>query len=399
MKRRVPGPFSRQEFEQRVERVRRLMTKAKLDGLLIMSEANLEYLSGFTTQFAWNSPTRPWYFVLPRVGEAQAVIPEIGLTNWRATSWVSAIHSWPSPRPENEGLDILKSVNGGIRRCFGRIGAELGPETRIGMPVADLLRLKRAIRPLVLADGSGVMRQARMVKSPTEVRRIRHICQIVSDAFEVLPKMVKPGDREADLVRKFQADILLRGAEKTPYTAIGSGRGGFSSIVMGPTNRRLRKDDIFLIDTDSRWGGYFSDFDRNIAIGTPSDEARRAHEAVFLATDAGIAAARPGSRASDVYRAQAQALEAQGYAVGNVGRFGHELGKVMTEPPSNKPDDETKLLPGIVLTVEPNAMYGRGKIHVHEENLVITETGCRLLSRRAPREMPVVTGFGQAQTK
>ena len=267
------------------------------------------------------------------------------------------------------------------------------------MPVADLLRLKRAIRPLVLADGSGVMRQARMVKSPTEVRRIRHICQIVSDAFEVLPKMVKPGDREADLVRKFQADILLRSAEKTPYTAIGSGRGGFSSIVMGPTNRRLRKDDIFLIDTDSRWGGYFSDFDRNIAIGTPSDEARRAHEAVFLATDAGIAAARPGSRASDVYRAQAQALEARGYAVGNVGRFGHELGKVMTEPPSNKPDDETKLLPGIVLTVEPNAMYGRGKIHVHEENLVITETGCRLLSRRAPREMPVVTGFGQAQTK
>jgi len=55
------------------------------------------------------------------------------------------------------------------------------------MPVADLLRLKRAIRPLALVDGSSVMRQARMVKSPAEVRRIRHICQIVSDAFEALP--------------------------------------------------------------------------------------------------------------------------------------------------------------------------------------------------------------------
>ncbi len=389
-----PGSFGRQEFEQRVERVRRLMTKAKLDGLLITSEANIEYLSGFTTQFAWNSPTRPWYLVLPRIGEAQAVIPEVGLTNWRATSWVSAIHSWPSPRPENEGLDILRNVIGELRRRFGRIGAELGPETRIGMPVADLLRLKRAIRPLSLADGSGVMREARMVKSPAEVRRIRHICQIVSDAFGALPKMVKPGDTEADLVRKFQADILLRGAEKTPYTAIGSGQGGYASIVMGPTNRRLRKGDIFLIDTGSRWGGYFSDFDRNIAIGKPTDETRRVHEAVFLATDAGIAAARPGNRASDVFHAQAQALEAQGFAVGNVGRFGHGLGKVMTEPPSNKPGDETKLAPGMVLTIEPGAMYGRGKIHVHEENLVITETGCRLLSRRAPREMPVVKGFG-----
>jgi Xaa-Pro dipeptidase len=72
---REPGPFGPQEFERRIERVRRLMTKAKLDGLLITSEENLEYLSGFAAQFAWNSPTRPWYFVLPRVGEAQAVIP------------------------------------------------------------------------------------------------------------------------------------------------------------------------------------------------------------------------------------------------------------------------------------------------------------------------------------
>jgi len=84
------------------------MTQAKLDGLLITSEANLEFLSGFTTQFARNSPIRPWYFLLPRVSKAQAVFPEIGLTNWRAASWVSALHSWLSPKPKSEGLDVLK---------------------------------------------------------------------------------------------------------------------------------------------------------------------------------------------------------------------------------------------------------------------------------------------------
>ena len=78
--REVPR-FTGREFEQRVERARALMTQEKLDGLMVTSEPNLEYLSGFVTQFAWSSPTRPWYFVLPREGDAIAVIPEIGLTN------------------------------------------------------------------------------------------------------------------------------------------------------------------------------------------------------------------------------------------------------------------------------------------------------------------------------
>jgi len=85
--RREVAKFTAGEFERRVERARRLMTEEKLDGIMVTSEPNLEYLSGFVTQFAWASPTRPWYFVLPRVGAAVAIIPEIGETNWRATSW------------------------------------------------------------------------------------------------------------------------------------------------------------------------------------------------------------------------------------------------------------------------------------------------------------------------
>ena len=64
--REVPG-FGAAEFAARVERARALMTEEKLDGIMVTSEPNLEYLSGFMTQFAWASPTRPWYFVLPRV--------------------------------------------------------------------------------------------------------------------------------------------------------------------------------------------------------------------------------------------------------------------------------------------------------------------------------------------
>lgn len=385
-----PGEFTRSEFERRVERACRLMTRDGLDGLLLTSETNVEYLSGFTTQFAWNTPARPWYFLLARNGRGVAVIPEIGLGNWRDTSWVDDVRTWPSPRPENEGLDILSDAVRRMRRRFGRLGVELGAESRLGMPAADFLRLRRMIRPTRMVDGSRLMRELRLVKSAAEIARIRHVCRIASDTFDALPGFARVGDTERELVRKFQSDILLRGADKTPYTAIGSGRGGYTSIIAGPTGRRLRSGDVFLIDTGSRYGGYFCDFDRNYAIGRLGDRVRRIHDILYRATDAGIAAARPGNTAADVFFAQAKVLEDAGIALGNVGRFGHGLGKLLTEPPSNKPGDSTPLVPGVVLTIEPNALYGSGKILVHEENVVVTRDGAELLSRRAPRDMVVI---------
>ena len=387
-----PGKFTRREFERRVERACELMTREKLDGLLLTSETNVEYLSGFTTQFAWNTPTRPWYFLLRRNGRGVAVIPEIGVSNWQSTSWVDDILAWPSPRPENEGLDLLTKAVKGSRRRFGRLGVELGAESRLGMPAGDLLRLKQMIRPVQMVDGASLMRALRLVKSKAEVARIRHICALAADTFDALPGFFNVGDSEKDLVRKFQADILLRGADKTPYTAIGSGRGGYNSIIAGPTERRIGSGDVFLIDTGSTYGGYFCDFDRNFAVGRVSEPVRRVHDILYRATDAGIAAARPGSTAEDVFAAQASVLTDAGIEVGNVGRLGHGLGKILTEPPSNKPGDKTVLEPGVVLTIEPSAMYGRGKILVHEENIVITADGAELLSRRAPREMVVIDG-------
>ena len=192
--------FRRTEFEQRVERARALMTEQKLDGLMVTSEANMEYLSGFTTQFAWNSPTRPWYFLLPRIGQAVAVIPEIGDSNWLGTSWCKSIVTWQSPTPENEGLDLLAGEIGRTKRKFGRFGVELGAESRLGMPVADLLRLREAIRPFEIADCIPILRDLRFIKSVAEIARIRHICQIANDAFDHLPRTRSRGrQRKRDL--------------------------------------------------------------------------------------------------------------------------------------------------------------------------------------------------------
>jgi len=81
----------------------------------------------------------------------------------------------------------------------------------------------------------------------------------------------------------------------------------------------------------------------------------------------------------------------KGGAIGNsVGRMGHGLGMELTEWPSVTPDDNTLLEPGMILTLEPGMTFAPGKQMVHEENIVITEEGARMLSSRASSEMPII---------
>jgi Xaa-Pro aminopeptidase len=153
----------------------------------------------------------------------------------------------------------------------------------------------------------------------------------------------------------------------------------------------MDEGDILFIDTGAFYDGYFCDFDRNYAVGQVSDAARRAQAAVWDATEAGIAAARPGATVEHVWQVMAKFLEDAGSIGNNVGRMGHGLGMQLTEPPSNMPGDLTVIEPGMVLTIEPGMEYEAGKMIVHEENIVITDAGADLLTERAPRDFWTIT--------
>ena len=186
--------------------------------------------------------------------------------------------------------------------------------------------------------------------------------------------------------------IRACGVDDVAYLVGGAGPGGYGDIISPPGGHLFADGDVLILDTGCTFDGYYCDFDRNFAFGHIDDAARRAHEAVWNATQAGIDAARPGITAEDLWAAQNRVLEAAGAVSGNnVGRSGHGLGMHLTEPPSNMPGETTVLRPGMVMTVEPGMEYLPGKMIVHEENLVITEDGCELLTRRAAREMPVIS--------
>ena len=186
-------------------------------------------------------------------------------------------------------------------------------------------------------------------------------------------------------------DLLQRGTDGTPFMVSASGHNGYYNIIMGPSDRVLGDGDLLIIDTGTLFDGYYCDFDRNFAFGHASDKSKQAYETVFKSTDAGFAAAKPGNTTSDIWRAMWDVLEAGGAEGNDIGRMGHGLGTQLTEWPSNTATDNTELKPGMVLTLEPGMTYDGGKQMVHEENIVITDSGAIMLSRRASAELPIIT--------
>lgn len=386
-------PFDRSEYMQRVAVARELMDAAFLDALLITGEANFRYFTGFNSQ-SWVNPTRPMFFILPRTAEPVAIIPAGSRVAMQRTAWITNVQTWPAPRPADDGVSLVVEALRAAVGPKGRIGGEFGPEQQLRMPLIDFWRVQAALAPVEFVDGSGTTRRVRMRKSAAEIARIRAIAGIVSDGFEHLPSVLRTGATEQDACLALQLAILRAGGERCPYMIAASGPDGYETINTNPADRALRWGDVLIIDTGSTVDGYFCDFDRNFAFGRPSDEARSAHRLVYEATEAGIAALRPGVTASDVWHAMAKHLGKEGVEEADVGRMGHGLGLQLTEPPSIHPEDRTVLEAGMVITIEPGIAYrtaaGSRRVMVHEENLVITDSGVELLTRRAPADMPVI---------
>ncbi len=379
------------EFEARAAAAQSMMAERGLDALLVCTEPEVQYLTGFHTPF-WQSPTRPWFVVLPAAGQPIAVIPGIGASAMVAT-WVDDIRTWPAPRPADDGLELLAEtlheVSGPPAGGTGRVGLPMGHETHVRMPLADMDALRERIAPAVFVDATDIVRSLRMVKSEREIAKVAHICDVVSGAFEGLGNLLSVGMTEREAFKAFRIDLLERGADEVPYL-VGASGPGFDDVIKQPSDRVIGVGDLLMFDTGSKFDGYCSDFDRYVAFGRADDNALRAYTTVWQATEVGLAAVRPGATTSDLWRAMADVLDAGGSLGNSVGRLGHGLGMQVTEWPSHTEDDGTVLAEGMVLTLEPGLTWAPGCMMLHEENLVVRADGPELLSRRAPAELPII---------
>jgi Xaa-Pro aminopeptidase len=380
--------FTVNEYENRLESIQKLMFEAKMDAILLTTQVDIEYYTGFKSQF-FQSPTRPWYVLIPSSGKPKAIIPTIGESGMRAT-WIDDIQTWTSPNPEDDGVSILLSTIKSLMVNHKSLGVPKTLESTLRMPLEDYETLVNKLPGIEIKDANKIMRRVRFIKSEAEIDKIRHICRITSQGFIDLEDFLRAGESEQENCRRFKQHLLKLGVDDSPYIVSGSGQEGYGSIIMGPTDKIIEEGDLFIIDTGSVFDSYYCDFDRNYAFGSISEKAKKAYRVTYEATEAGFKAAQVGNTTSDIFNAMNNVLQ-KGGALGNtVGRLGHGLGMQLTEWPSNTASDNTVLEPGVVLTLEPGMAFLPGKEMVHEENIVITEDGPEWLSIRAAEELPII---------
>src|SRR5262249_43987109 len=194
---------------------------------------------------------------------------------------------------------------------------------------------------------------------------------------------LRPGLTEREIAGRLQAEMANRGAS-TSWVLIQSGtydRGGLIA-----RDRPVQGGEMVWADMGANVLGYWADFCRAAVLGPTTDHQRRLQADIREITHLGIETVRPGITVADVAKVCAREMERRGLPFNTWGvRYGHGLGLQVTEPPHVAEYDDTVIVPGMTLTLEPGTCTEEGRFQI-EENLTVTTSGARYLSQ-SPRDL------------
>jgi len=348
------------EFEDRRKAVSGGLAERKLDALLVSFGANLRYLSGFT-------------------GSNGSLL----LTENRAILFTDPRYTIQASQESTCEVRIAK---GALLLDVAAALKKLGVK-RLGFEPAhmtcDYFESLNAKLPMKasLTAAAGWIEELRMVKSADELDRIRKSVATNSQAFEQAVARVKPGMKEQDLAAELEYRMRRLGAEKPSFETIVA--GGIRSALphAQPTAAKLEKGQLVVVDMGALQEGYCSDMTRMLFLGVPGAKVNKAYQAVLEAQLAAIDAVRPGVTATRVDAAARNTLKRHGLDKAFVHSTGHGLGLEIHEPPRIGKKDKTKLRAGMAITIEPGIyIEDFGGIRI-EDTVVVTETGCEVLTR------------------
>jgi methionyl aminopeptidase len=209
-------------------------------------------------------------------------------------------------------------------------------------------------------------------KSWSELQKMHRACRILADALAALAEAAVPGVRTKELDRLARERIERAGARPSflgyrgyPATLCISVN---DEVIHGiPGERKLEHGDIVGLDLGCIVDGFHGDAARTVEVGRASDEARRLMQVTEQALHLGIAQCHGGRRLGDVGHAIQSHAEAHGYSV--VREFcGHGIGTSLHEEPQvpnyGPPGRRERLVPGMVLAIEPMVNLGGPEVKV-----------------------------------
>ncbi|MDD4900418.1 MAG: aminopeptidase P family protein [Candidatus Omnitrophica bacterium] len=347
-------------MKERIKNARQALKKNKLDGLFVSFSPNISYLTSSVSRDS---------FLL--IGSKKSIY----FTDARYTE---------EARRTIKGCEI-RQINGSfyqtlLNACLELKIKRLGFEAR-HLSFSGYKNLKKELKNKVsLQPTEGIVENFRKIKSSQELQKIRKATEIAIAALLFIRSKITPGKTELQIAGELERFIRQKGASGAAFDII---------VACGPnsafphhltSNRKIKKDDLVLIDLGVDYLGYKSDLTRAFFLGKINVLAKKIYSIVKEAQAEAIKRIKPGIAVKSIDAASRDFIAQKGYGETFSHSLGHGVGLEVHEAPGLSKKDASVLKEGMVLTIEPG-IYLPGRFGIRIEDMVlVTQKGVERLS-------------------
>jgi Xaa-Pro aminopeptidase len=312
--------------------------------------------------------------------------------------------------PSDPGVDTLTGF--AAVKPFGKLGATVENLAAIfpnlytilpyekelgGYPhereVVDWLQL--AAPKVKLKDVRPQIGALRQVKSPGEIAFLTRAIELTVDSHLAAMRMMRPGVYEYQVAAKMEEIHTMGGSEAEGYSPIVGAGPNSTALHYQKLSRKIEAGDIVVLDVGAQFSGYSADITRTLpASGKFTPRQLEIYNIVLGAQNAALAAVKPGMElckkgSKSLYKISYDYIDSHGKDLHgkSLGQYYiHGLGHHIGLNVHDAGDPCRPLAPGMVVTLEPGVYIPEENLGVRiEDDVLVTETGSKLLSERVPR--------------
>lgn len=346
----------------RIRQVRELMKEENIDGLIIDSNVNRFYLTGFT-------------------GTAGRI-----LFTPNNNYFITDFRYREQARQQVEGCEIVEINKDIIENTADILHNEevssLGFEAET-VTYQQYEKYRDKFQDIELKPTEGLIEKLRLIKDESEVKKIEEAVRISEKAFSHILEYIKPGITEREVALELEFFQKKNGGSKNAFEFIVAS-GKRSSMPHGAaSDKKLEEGDFITMDFGTVYEGYCSDLTRTVVLGQPTSRQKEIYNLVLQAQKKVIDDIKPGMTTKEADAIARNIIKQAGFGDNFKHGTGHGLGIEVHEAPRVSYTEEEELKPGMVISDEPGIyITDWGGVRI-EDDLLITEAGCRVLSRAA----------------
>ncbi len=350
----------------RISNLSTALAASGLEALALNAGPSLVYLTGLHFHLS----ERPVVALFTPDQEPIIILPELEMLKLNDLSY--GIKAFPYGENPADWEGIFRNAVNFLKLDGKRIGVE--PRQ---MRLLEFRNIQSGAPTAEFPDASVVVSSLRIRKDAGEVTAMRKAVKVAQWALEATIPLIKIGMTEKELASELVVQLLRGGSQsELPFAPIVSGGANSANPHATPSDRKIQKGDLLVVDWGAAVDGYISDLTRTFAVGEVDAEYNKIHQIVLEANEAGRAAGKPGVPCAAVDNAARTVIEKAGYGKYFTHRTGHGIGMEGHEEPYMRGDNLQMLEPGMAYTVEPGIyLPERNGVRI-EDNMIVTKERC-----------------------